>query len=143
MNTKQTIYAESVPYWKTSTTAPDTWIEKSKKEIKSIGGQIIGEAFGSMDGRAAYMLAFRIGDNQFKLTWPVLESKSKDTLAAKRQAATALYHDVKARVVAAKFLGARTAFASWLLLPGGKSVAEMSDSALMDHIPLMLTGGGA
>lgn len=136
------IYAEDQPYWKTSNTAADSWLEKAKKEIAGVKGEILGEAFVSSDGRSAYMLAFRIDGSHFKINWPVLQSRSKDVMAAKRQSATALYHDVKSRVVAAKFLGTRTAFASWLLLPGGQTVAEASDQMLAQQIPVMLMGSG-
>lgn len=133
-------YAEEVNYWKTSRTTSDTWIDRSKSEIASIGGEILGEMYGSegITGRAAFMLAFRIGPDQFKLIWPILESKTGAMSAAKIQAATALYHDVKARCVAAKFLGSRTAFFSALLLPNGQTASEVSNVDFLAAVPRIM-----
>ena len=103
MDVRELPFAEDVNYWKTGKSAPDTWIDRAKHEIESINGQVLAEGFGheSLTGKAAYMLAFKIAGEQFKITWPVLPSKSGAKRAAKIQAATMLYHDVKARCVSA------------------------------------------
>lgn len=141
----ETLHAEDVGhYWKTSKTAPDTWIERAKQQITKAGGVILGEGFVSeTEGRAAYMLAFRFGETLFKAVWPVLPSKGGDTHAARVQAATMLYHDVKARCVATKVLGARAAFFNWLVLPDGRTTSEAALDELADQVPLMLGGGAA
>lgn len=139
--TSKTVYAEDVNYWKSGTTSPDQWVEKTKKLIESVGGAVRGFAFGEIDGKAALVMMFTIGDDQFKLTWPVLESRTGNAAAAHRQAATMLYHDVKARVVAVKVLGARTAFMPWLLLSTGKTVAETGVPELSARLPLLLGSG--
>ena len=89
------------------------------------------------------MLAFRLGDDQFKLVWPLLESKTGNEKAAKVQAATALYHDVKAKCVAAKFLGSRTAFFSALMLPNGQTASEATNEDFLIAVPfvMQLTNG--
>ena len=139
-----TIYAESVPYWKTSQSSPDTWIERTKREIQSIKGTIESEVFGSdVAGRAAFMLVFVLGTERYKLMWPVLPSKEGNTKAAKVQAATALYHDVKARVVSAKFLGVRSAFFGYMMLPNGKTATETTNAEFLEIVPpVILLGSG-
>lgn len=55
----ETIYAEDVGhYWKTSQSSPDTWLENTKKEIRAIGGVIVGEMIGTMNGKAGIMVQF-------------------------------------------------------------------------------------
>ncbi len=94
-------YAEDVNYWKSGTAAPDSWIDKAKRDIRSVGGQIIGDMTVNDEstGRAAFCLAFVLQGDKYQIKWPVLESKTGNLQAARRQAATALYHDVKARCV--------------------------------------------
>lgn len=105
-------------------------------------GIVLGEGFGSepQTGRAAYMLAFEFAGERFKVIWPVLSSKSGDQRAARIQAATMLFHDVKARCISAKVLGHRTAFFSYYLLPNGRTATEVSAPELLDAIPKFLTG---
>ncbi len=140
------IYAEDVPYFQTSQMTADTWIEKCKKEIASVGGKITSELYGADDtGLFAFMLAFKIGDDSFRMVWPVLPTRKNDpklALAARVQAATALYHDVKAKVVAAKFKGTRAAFFEYLLLPNGQTTAQASGAEFLNLAPrLMLRAG--
>ena len=130
------MYAEELNYWQTSTVSPDTWIDKAKKLIAGFGGRIIGDAFGADgDGRAAFMIAFEISGDRFKIVWPVLKSRSGNEKAARRQAATFIYHDVKAKCLSATVLGARSAFFSYLLLPDGRTVSEASDSEVIRLLP--------
>lgn len=136
-------YAEKLNYYKTSTVQPDTWIEKAKNQIEKSGGRVVQEGFGreSETGNAAFMLIFEIGGDHFKIVWPVLPTRDgKGELAAKKQAATFMYHDVKAKCLAATVLGARTAFFSYLLLPDGRSTAEASIPELTKGIPKLLKG---
>lgn len=136
-------YAEDVGhYWNTSKSAPDAWLDKARQLVESVGGQVVTVAFASEPhtGRAAYMMEFVVGPDRYKIVWPVLPSRRGNDLAARRQAATALFHDVKARVVAAKFLGVRTAFLPWLVLPSGRPAAQASDRALEQHLPALAGG---
>lgn len=135
-------YAEDVNYWQTSRTSPDTWLDKAKREIETIGGQVAGEGFvsESLTGRSSFMLAFSIEGDKFKLLWPVLESKTGNIKAARIQAATALYHEVKAACVKAKFLGARPAFLAYLMLPNGKTASEATSEELTAVLPELLGG---
>jgi len=137
------IYAEDVGnYWKTSTVAPDTWIDKTKAEIKSAGGKVISEAFGSDDqGRSAYMLSFTFGADTFRAVWPVLSTrKPADARAARIQAATMLYHDVKSKCVSAKVHGLRAAFFQYAVLPDGRTAAQVATPELVMSYPKLLTG---
>ena len=135
------LYAEDVKnYWKTSGTSADTWLEKAKKLILGINGKIIGEAFGSdpATGYSAYMLAFEIEDQRFKIIWPVLPTRHNENAAAKRQAATFIYRDVKAKVMSAKVLGVKAAFFSYMQLPDGRTTSQATVEELSQGIPYLL-----
>ncbi len=124
MNTK-TVYAEDVNYWKTGQSSPDTWIDRAKGEI--------------IAGRSAFMLSFSFGDDVFKAVWPVLSSKTKNEKAARIQAATMLYHDIKNSCVKVKVFGARVAFFHYLMLPDGRNASQASNEDLAQMFPKMLT----
>jgi hypothetical protein len=133
--------AEEMNYWKTSRTSPSTWIDRAKDQITDIGGTVLGEAFGREEAadRAAYMLAFRIHDEDFKVVWPVLPSDEER--AARRQAATMLYRDVKQRCISAQVLGARQAFFAYWVLPDGRTASQVSGPELLEIVPRLLGGG--
>ena len=133
-------YAEDVGhYWQTGSSSPDVWIEKAKRQIEEVGGTINADAYGSMEGRAAFMIAFTIGDDRFKVVFPVLESKTGKSGAAKRQAATMLYHDIKAKCMTASILGTKAAFFSYLLLSDGRTASELATPELAQAFPLLLS----
>ena len=137
-----TTYAEECNYWKTGRSSADSWIDKAKKEITAVGGVIDGQGFmqDMQSGKAGYMLAFRFDNDPYRLVWPVLPVRTKNASseeAARRQAATAMYHDVKAKCVAIKFRGAAVAFAGERLLPSGRTVAESTDSEILEHMPML------
>ena len=134
-------YGEDVNYWQTGSSSPDTWMEKTKKLILDLGGQVLMEGFGSEPtiGRSAFMLAFEIEGDNFKVIWPVLPSKTGKELAARRQAATMLYHDTKAKCLSAVIVGARAAFFSYLLLPDGRTAVEASIPELQTDIPSLFS----
>jgi len=133
--------AEDVNYWKTSRTSPDTWMDRTKKQIAALGGTVLAEGFGSepTTGRAAFMLAFEISGDSFKVVWPCLPSKDGNESAARIQAATMLYRDVKAKCISATVLGARAAFFSFLMLPDGRTTTEVTMSELVEAWPRLLT----
>lgn len=133
-------YAETLSYWKTSKSSPDAWIEKARRQIEQLGGMVTSEAFGrGPDGRSAYMLSFKIGGDTFRVVWPVLPVKDPHSeRAARVQAATMLYHDIKAKCLSAAVLGARTAFFSYLLLPDGRQAAEVAAPELANLFPPLL-----
>jgi hypothetical protein len=134
-------YAEDVNYWRTGRSSPDVWVERAKDSIEALGATILGEGFGrDQHGKAAYMLAFQIDGDPFKILWPVVPSKSGDEKAARIQAATMLYHYVKAVCLYAVVMGARPAFFSHLMLPdgSGRVASEVAGSELAGVIPQML-----
>lgn len=133
-------YADEVNYFKTGTTAPDTWIDNAKKEIRTAGGKILSEAFGKDEtGRAAYLLEFAFGSERFRAIWPVLPvKKPTDERAARIQAATMLYHDIKAKCVSAKVHGLRAAFFQYLALPDGRTASQLAMPELSAAYPKML-----
>lgn len=135
-------FAEDIGhYWQTSQSSPDQWIAKCRKLIEDIGGDVLAEGFGSVEGKSAYMMAFKIGADEFKVVWPVLPSSTGKTLAARRQAATLLYHDIKAKVMTASVLGAKVAFFSYLMLADGRTTSELAAPELSGAFPLQLKQG--
>jgi hypothetical protein len=139
-------YAEDMNYWQTSKSSPDVWIGRAKSEIGKAGGVVIAEGFGadSLTGRAAYMIHFHTAmDEEFKVMWPVLPTKKAGSvIAARIQAATMLYHDVKSRCVAARVFGLRTAFFAYLILGDyGQTAAQMTSEQLVGSLPLLLASG--
>lgn len=133
-------YAEDLNYWKTSKRSADTWIEMAQREIEKAGGLFHGEAFAAdaAGGRAAYVIKFSLAGDDFRITWPVLESKSGNGQAAKVQAATMMYYDIKARCLSARVLGARVSFMSFLILPDGRTAGQASSDDFMRMMPKML-----
>lgn len=146
-------YAEDMNYWKTGKSSPDVWMGRAKLEIAKVGGIVLQEAYGSEEivGRGAYMIRFSAnGIDEFKLVWPVLPVKGLRAhqkpltdcqRAAKIQAATMLFHDVKSRCVAARVFGIRTAFFAFLVLPSGQAAAEITSQALQESLPFLLSSG--
>ncbi len=133
-------HAEEINYWKTSKSSPDTWIERAKKQIETLDGVIVMEAFGKdATGKAAYMLSFQIQGNCYKIVWPVLPSKTGNERAARVQAATMLYHDIKAKCISAAVLGSRAAFFSHLMLLDGRTTTEVSLNEIAELAPVMFT----
>lgn len=142
--TTDTVYADDLPYWKTSTISPDAWIYKAKEEIRRADGKVESEAFASTDNKRAFLLTFLFDADKFVIQWPVLQPKSmKDEMAAKIQAATMLYHDVKSRCINARVMGARTAFMGYLLLDNGQTASQVSNAEYLMFVPkvLMLPSG--
>ncbi len=130
-------FAETINYWRTGTSSPDTWVDKAIKQIETLGGTIFHSAFGFdvAVGRAAYLLEFEIDYIAYKVIWPVLPTRGKDSRSARRQAATMLYHDVKARCISATVVGARTAFFAYMQLAGGQTAALATSEQLANAMP--------
>lgn len=139
-------YAEDVNYWKSGTSAPERWIELAWKEIKAAGGKPLGNAFGNdmTTGRSAYMLNFSLSGEFFKIVWPVLPTRLRASTdrAAQIQAATMLFHDVKARCVSAKVLGGKAAFFTYLQLSDGRNASEVATPELNSYLPVMFRPQG-
>ena len=132
-------YAEEIGhYWMTGNKTPaDSWMDKTKDLIKEAGGRVIADAFGNQAGQAAFLLEFEIGEDRFKVIWPVLPTKSKNEKAARIQAVTMLHHDVKAKCMTATVMGTRAAFFSYLLLPDGRPATSASVRELETGIPAL------
>lgn len=131
-------YAEDINYFKTGKSSPDKWIESTRREIETAGGKWKMNAFGvdSNSGKAAFMVQFELEGKLFKICWPVLSVYSdKDQKAARTQAATLLYHDVKAMCMKAKVFGAQQAFFQHLMLPDGKTVGQLADDEIEKILP--------
>jgi len=128
-------YADDLPYWKTSQSSPDVWMERTVNLIFNYGGIIISQLAGTISGKTGYMIIFRVGEDTFRISWPVSQSKKDETRAAKVQAATMMHHDIKAKLITAEVFGTRAAFFSYLLLPDGRTASEASVPELQNEIP--------
>jgi hypothetical protein len=140
---KMSEYAEDLPYFKTSTTTPDTWIAKAVDQVEKAGGLLLSEGFGSSNGKSAYMIRFFVDQKNYRIVWPVAESKYTNdpkgfSNAARRQAATMLFHDVKAMCIKARALGSDVAFFSHLELDDGRVANELVGAS--GNLPKLLGG---
>lgn len=134
--------AEQANYWKTGKSSTEKFIDAAKRQLKTLGGEFRGEGFGSDgNGKAAFMLAFSIKGDDFKIIWPVLPSRTGDEKAARMQAATMLYHYIKAVCLYAVVVGPKTAFFSHYLLEDGRVAAQVSGYELAEMTPRLLLGG--
>jgi len=130
--------ADTIPYWRTSRSPADSWIAKSIEIIKKLGGNHITEGFRASTDQSAFLIYFELNGEHFRIVWPVLPTKfPADNPAARIQAATLLFHDVKAKALAASILGPHTAFIGHLLLPNGKSVGEVASLELEATLKLL------
>lgn len=130
--------AETQPYWKTSKSGVETWLDKTEKLIEKVGGKVDTRIVGKSGGREGILFAFFLGPDQFKMSWPALPTKKpEDRSAALRQAATMIYHDTKARINRIEIFGAKVVFADWYLLPSGKTLAESNTETFSQQIKLL------
>lgn len=128
MTRNETVYADELSYWKTSTTSPDNWISKTKRIIEDNGGSVVSDLQGTINGRTAFMINFVFNGESYRITFPTMPTrKPADQPAAKIQAATLIYHEVKSRIMASLVLGKRVAFFQYYVLPSGKTPAEGMD----------------
>jgi len=90
----------------------------------------------------SFLLGFHVGGEAYKIVWPVLPVKRPDNTsgqAARLQAATFVWHSVKAKCSDAAVLGFRSAFAGNLVCANGRTVAEIATPLLGAAIPPRLT----
>lgn len=135
-------YAEEVSYWRTGKSSPDAKIDDAARMIAAQGGAITGKGYLMHGGREAFLLAFAVGGETYKILWPVLPVKRPDKTseqAARLQAATFVWHSVKAKCSDAAVLGFRAAFAGNLLCYDGRTLAEVATPELAHAIPARLT----
>lgn len=130
--------AESLNYWKTSRTSPDSWIDKACRQIEKVGGEVLGSQAVIVGDRAGFQLAFRMDDEDFRVDWPVCPSEKGDVRAARIQAATMLYHDVKSRALSSLVLGARISFFAYRILNNGRTAAQLEG---LEDLPKLLGDG--
>ena len=134
-------YAEDLPYWKTGRSSFDSWLEKAERFLVESGGEVVRQATGRERGSEAMMMEFELDGDTFRVVWPVLPSKKDDRGAARRQAATMLFHDVKSRGVRHRIFGARVAFFEFLVLPTGATAQEVGAEVLVEALPKLLRAG--
>ena len=132
-------FAEDIGhYWKTGQRSPEQWMELTCKLIEGLGGTVVAEGFGRTEEQGAYMLGFEIGEDSFKVVWPVLPSRTGQDLSARRQAATLLHHDIKAKAMTASVLGSKAAFFSYILLSDGRTASTLAVPELAQVFPFQL-----
>jgi len=131
-------YAEDINYWRTGRSDPDTWMERAKAQIAKLGARVLSEGYGRAREGAAFMLHFEAQGEEFRVIWQVLPTRGDNERAARIQAATLLYHDVKAKCLEATVKGVRTAFFEYLLLPDGRTASEASEPELLEGVPKRL-----
>ena len=133
-------YAHDVDYWKTgSKRSTAQWVALAIEQIRQHGGTNIISAEGEQNGEEAFMLGFELAGDRHKIVWPVLPVRyDADKVAARRQAATTLYHDVKAKCVAATRYGVDFGFFPCRVLPNGQTVSELATPDLMDVVPTLM-----
>lgn len=140
------IFATDVDYWKTGgSRTPDQWLDLAESQIRQHGGKDMVRAIGEQGGRKAYLIEFTLNGQRYKIVWPVLPlPRFKDTddnrRAAERQAATSLFHDVKARCVAASRYGPEFGFFQFAKLPDGRTVQQASLPELEQGLPELMKG---
>lgn len=121
-------------YYMTSRSSPDSWLDKCEALIRGHGGTILARGFGQTEQGAAYMLGFQLAGDKYKIVWPVLKTR-RGQEAARVQAATLMYHDIKAKLMASLVLGVRTAFFAYLLLPDGRVASQVATPDLAATLP--------
>ena len=136
---QQLPHAESLNYWKSSTSSAQSWLDKTEALIEGFGGEVSVVAKGKQDDRVVFVMEFEFYPDRFRAVWPVLPPRGGDIKAAERQAATMLFHDVKARTLRVAVMGPRTAFLDFLLVESGMTLAQLSSAELQRGVPPLLT----
>lgn len=137
-------YANEVDYWKTGQTrTPEQWIALAVKQLEDHGATNVVTASGDNDGRHCFMMQFMLAGQQHRIIWPVLPVRwtdsESDKRAAKVQAATVLYHEVKHRCVVATRYGSQFGWFAYQQLPDGRTVQQLSSDELMRGVPEVMT----
>jgi len=135
-------FAETVNYWKSGQSSLGAILDKAHSIIERLGGIVTMKAEGIENGRAAFLLDFYFADERFRCIWPVLPTrKGGNELAAKRQAATLLFHDIKAKSLKCSIFGPRVAFFEYILLENGQTIVQMNNYELIEYLPKQLKSG--
>ena len=125
-------FAEEMPFWKTSKSGIESWMDKVEKLITNSGGFVTTRMAGKFKGVEGIAFAFTMEGEDFRITWPVLPTKKEDDRsAAMRQAATMIYHDTKARCNRLAIFGPRVVFMDYLVLENGKTTTETENLDLL------------
>lgn len=131
------IFAEDISYFMTSKSSADDWLDKCQRTITDAGGNVLDVGYGTREGKSAFMISFSIDEETYRVIWPVLPVKVKThERAARIQAATLMYHDIKNRCLTALILGSKTAFFSYLMLEDGRQAVDVlfSTPLLSDYV---------
>lgn len=132
------MFAEEVgAYYNTSRRTPDTVFAMTKKLIEKRGGWVTRSANIQDGDNELFLIEFIYDKKVYRLSWPVLPTR-KSALAARRQAATAQYHDVKAALVRADFMGFERAFKTWLAIDAKRTVSDLTHEEISSALPKLL-----
>lgn len=132
-------FAEDSNYWKTGEAGPDTIRRRIEAQVEKLGGTTRLFARGTdEEGRSAFLFEFAIEGDRYRVMWPVLPTRGRpDASAQERQAMSFVYHEVKARALAAAILGTRASFAPYLLLGSGATVGQHLSHGIGDIAGLL------
>lgn len=134
-------YAEDSNYFGTSSRAAETWLEMAKKELMLVGGKDIRKAAVEENDTAVYVIEFTLDGDTYRMSYPAMPCKkatSQNLKKAKVQAATFLYHAIKARALDMKILGAKAAFGSFMLVDGLRTVSDVLTGTPSAALPILL-----
>lgn len=124
-------------YYKTSTRSPETWFEMCRNLITKKGGKIIRWANADDSGKEVFIIQFSYGQTQYRMHWNVLPTRGS-AIAARRQAVTALYHDIKAALVRAEWFGFDKAFVAWREIGDGRTMSDVTKEEIGSALPKLL-----
>ena len=133
--------AETVNYWKSGKTDPDNKLDQVCDLIENASGKIIERGIMLQSPHEVVYLRFFLDEEEFKIIWPVLkptDGTSTNQRAARIQAVTFVYHDVKAKCMTASVLGPRVAFLPYYVTENGATTSELATPELTDAFPKLL-----
>lgn len=138
-------FAEDVNYWKTGTRKQaDAIIDEACAMVEALGGRIHQRIFGRVGDNEGYRIQFDLCGNTYVIEWPVLKSKRGDgeeVVATRRQAASFIFHDIKAKCSTAKVLGVERAFFEHVCLPDGRQASLVALPDLAKQMPRLEVRG--
>lgn len=143
-NIKKTIYAEDVDCWRTGKSRTvSAWLDLAESQLMQHGAKNVLKSTGTNEtGATTFMFAFELNDQKYNLVWPTLPTRSHSESAeraARIQAVTSLYHEVKNCCVVGNRYGKGTGFFAYQMLPDGRTVRQLAAPELVSTIAGYLT----
>lgn len=126
-------------YWRTSKKDAGYWLNSVRDMIVSIPGcKVLKKVDYEENDQNFFLVEFTVGLDWFKIIYPVLPVRQlKDREAARVQAVTLMFHEVKSRMMLIKIFGIHYAFLNYLVADNGKTVSQMAVPELA-KLPILL-----